>query len=442
MIDGSQHAGTLEPPAVGSPESIPDEALRTELAALVETQVTIEPLPEPTDLADGRTIRKTARKVAPPPATTRLLVRRQKTETTVIVDGRGLARRHVTGDAVAVQIGGWRAATGQPSWALAGWNPVPKILFTAELDRWQAAIAAVGGFALLGVRNGEEPPVWHRIGDDRVEDLHRGALGALVRGPNTLTSVIAMPAGARLHGPVIVRAELLERRVSYHHSEAEAGNAIVSAAEALALLTPDTPPTAPHAENTLLPQLVTELLRLVDGHGFGQSWVRIGQRVEETWRLLSGHTITTGYDVPGGTVQGHLLDAVTGRPLRSAYACRAHHLVDLVSRCATCRTDTCAACHDSVRPCVLCTGGVCAGCLADADGRCTACAALKKVGMFRRSRFGASITDAVWHGTGPNVEVTVRRVKDAWFLDRCENNEQVTTPLAGETLMSVQRLLR
>jgi superfamily II DNA or RNA helicase len=440
---GTWKAGNLEPPAPGTPEIIPGETLRADLAAVVGDQMTVEALPEPMDHAAGRTIRKAARKVNAPAATTRLLARRQDTETTIAVDRRGLVRHKVIGDTVATQVADWQPGGDQASWAADGWSPVPRILLTAELDHWHAAIAVVGAFALLGVRGPGQPPAWHPIADEHIEDLHRAALGVLVAGPHTLATITAMPAGSRLDGPLISNGQLLRRQVSYHHSPARPGIALAPAADALALLTRQAPePFTPPTGDRLEPQLATELRQLAAGHEFGQVWVGIGQHVQEMWLLSSGQTIPVEYDVPAGTVLGHLRSAVDGQPLRSAYACRAAHLSDRLDRCATCRTDTCAACHDAVRPCVLCTGNLCAGCMPGADGRCPACAGLKKVGIFGRSRFGASMTQPVWHGSGPHVEVTVRRTKEGWFLSRQEDHNQVTMPLTGEALAAVQGFLR
>jgi hypothetical protein len=160
----------------------------------------------------------------------------------------------------------------------------------------------------------------------------------------------------------------------------------------------------------------------------------LGLRVEEDWILVTGEMVTVGYRVPPGRVDGKLTDAATGQPLSDAWLCRSKHVASRVERCASCMTVTCSACPDAVEPCELCGDRLCQRCVATPDGRCPACAALRKVGLLARGRFNLARGVKAWYGEGPHGRVVVRHAPDGWWVDRLHVTGAVTIPLTGERL--------
>ena len=79
--------------------------------------------------------------------------------------------------------------------------------------------------------------------------------------------------------------------------------------------------------------------------------------------------------------------------------------------------------------------------MASADGRCVACAQLRKVKLLDRRKFGVSLRGAAWHGTGPHAQTTVRRDKDRWSLERQDAAGRIKMHLSGDRLLSVRRML-
>ncbi|WP_328415481.1 hypothetical protein OG470_23445 [Micromonospora sp. NBC_00389] len=167
----------------------------------------------------------------------------------------------------------------------------------------------------------------------------------------------------------------------------------------------------------------------------------VGLNVEEEWRLANGDTMAVAYQLVAGETVGYLRDAVTGEPLHQASVCRLHHLVWQVEVCATCLTATCPACPDPVKPCVLCGGRLCGRCVASTDGRCPACIQLRKVKLLDRGRFGVSLRGAAWHGVGPHAQVTLRRDKGRWSLERWDNAGRITAPLDGDRLLIIRQMI-
>jgi hypothetical protein len=316
------------------------------------------------------------------------------------------------------------------------------------MDGWTAVVAAVGQHALLGVcRNGDRP-TWHRLTEDTEMDLFRVALGVELLGERALVSVIAHTQANQIKGPMILRARLMARRTSpvvtrqpYGQPFAQPRRMALSPVAAVTAIVPHAKPGAP-AEGASLPSPVVQGLRArVAGRQVAKVDVAIGLAVEEQWRLPSAEMIQVRYEVPAGQTTGFVTDAATSEQIHEAAACRRKHLARWLQLCSTCLTATCAACPDAVRPCTLCGGRLCGSCVAGPDGRCPACHSLRKVGLLERGKFGVSLRGAAWHSVGKHVQVTVRRDKGRWTLERWDKDGRLVVALAGEQLLAVTRML-
>ncbi|MBM2621068.1 hypothetical protein JIG36_36765 [Actinoplanes sp. LDG1-06] len=427
MAGDTRRAGTFDPPPVTDGAS-PDPSLRDELTALVGA---------PTRVPSRAVL--DAVEVTPSPSTARVVACRMRTDDLLAVDGRGLVRRKATGPAVSETVAEWQPSGEPVAWAEAGWSPQPSVVAHAQLEDWEAALVRVGGHALLGVlAPGQHQPVWHTITDDPAE-LDRGLVGATVVGPHTTVRVTALTRADQLTGLTLAGATLLGRSLWYRGVVVPPQPDEVAPDLARSTVAPTGVPAAPTSQADLPAALIDHLSRRLPP--ITPSCLAIGLDVEEVWSLPDGSQMQVAYEVPAGQTQGRVPDAVTGIPLAEPQACRSHHLVAAVRPCATCLTSTCGACTDGVTPCRLCAGLVCRRCVATEDGRCPACAALTKVGALSRSRYGAARGDAVWHGTAPNTEVTVRRLHNEWTLERTDHQGTVTLPLTEPFLTHIQTLL-
>ncbi|MGR6320060.1 SNF2-related protein [Micromonospora soli] len=442
QTDGVRHAGNAPNLAAlpGSRELDPDLAGAFSAALYGGAEVAV---PTPVPAARRAAVRRAAAALTPPGRRTVATACRQHTELALALTPDGFIRRRAVGKEVFEERAGWQVPDQMPAWAFEGWQPGPEIIAATAMDGWTAVVAAVGEHIMLGLRQGGEKPVWHRISDDTELDLWRAALGLELLGERTLATVVAHTPVEQIQGPVVVRGRLLARqtwRVVNRQPFGQPGRMALFPTAAVAAIIPHARPSAP-AGATILPEPVVRGLRArFAGRQVIDVDVTVGQAVEEQWSLPTGETMVVRYEIPAGQTLGYVRDAVTGAPLHQAAACRRHHLVESIALCSTCLTATCAACPDAVRPCVLCGGRLCGTCVGP-DGRCPTCADLRKVGLFERGKFGVSLRGAAWHSTGRHVQVTVRRDKGRWSLERWDNDGRVVLELEGEALQSVARML-
>ncbi|MEU4772679.1 SNF2-related protein [Micromonospora sp. NPDC023644] len=402
------------------------------------------PVPTPASPARRQAIRRRTVALPAPKIRTVASACRQHTETSLTLTPGGLVRRRAVGSKIFEERADWQLPLDAPAWAGEGWRPTPQIVSTAALDGWTAVVAAVGKHALLALRHRSEKPIWYRLSEDTEQDLYRALLGSELLGKHALVTVVDHTSVDQLSGPMITRSRLMERRTSPLVAQLPFGQPrrkALSPAVAVATIVPHTAPAAPAPVAGLPDLMVRELLGRVAAHRVTQVDVTVGLRVEEQWRLPNGEMLGVKYEVPAGQTTGYLTDVVTGHPLSQATTCRRNHLVRSLELCSTCMGATCAVCPDAVRPCALCGGRLCGSCVASPDGRCPTCAQLRKVGLFERGKFGVSMRGAAWHGAGERVEVTVRRDKGGWSLERWDKDGLVKAPLRGDSLTSVARML-
>ncbi|WP_165435764.1 SNF2-related protein [Micromonospora violae] len=414
-----------------------DEALHAHSALPV-------PAPVPAPAARRQAVQRLTAKLNVPKPRAVAHACRQHTDVTLALTPNGLTRRRADGGAVHEERADWHAPDNVPAWAGSGWHPEPEIVAAAVLDDWTAVVAAVGGHALLGLKQDGATPIWHQLSDGSEADLSRAALGRELLGERALVSVVAHTPKEQIHGPVITQGRLLARRTTPRVTRQPAQPrqpAVLAPAAAVAAIIPHTRPSAPLGA-TGLPQKIARALRArVVAHLAAEVDVTVGLAVEEHWSLPTGATITVVYEVPAGQTVGYLVDAATGEPLQEAAACRRHHLAKRLEVCSTCLTATCAACTDAVRPCALCRGRLCGSCPATPDGRCPACRDLKKAGLLERRKLGVSLRGAAWHSEATHARIIVRRDKEQWTLERWDKDGQWADTLKGEALPAVMRML-
>ncbi|MGC5021334.1 SNF2-related protein [Micromonospora sp. DT47] len=445
QTDAVRHAGNTSGLAASPSAGAWDADLTGAFDAALHGGVAEVSVPAPAPPARRQAVRRlTAAVTPPPPVRTVASACRQHTETILALTADGLVRRRTVGSKILEQRADWQLPDAAPTWAGDGWHPEPEIVVAAALDGWTAVIAAVGRHTLLGVRQGDEKPVWHPLSEDAEEDLSRAALGVALLGERALVTVVAHTPVDQLRGPMVLRARLLARRtfpVVARQPFGQPRRSALSSAAALAAFAPEARPAAPTTASGLPEPTVRQLRARWAAHRIAEVDVVVGLGVEEQWQLPAGDMIGVRYQVPAGQTVGYVPDAVTGEQLQQASACRRHHLVRWLEVCSTCLTATCAACPDAARPCALCGGRLCGGCVAGPDGRCAACANLRKVGLLDRGKFGVSLRGAVWHSVGKHVQVTVRRDKDRWSLERWDKDGRVTGALEGDALLRVRRML-
>ncbi len=433
LVDGRWRGGTGMPPAAAS-AAVPDPALLADLAAAVLADIGEHAEPGLAPPARAEAVRQTARAIPAPSTDAEVVAFRQPTEDIVMLDERGLVVRRVFGHALSETVGGWGHPDGGFTWAGTGWHPVPDIVAAARLDGWSAAVVAVGRFAMVGLRHGDDPPVWRPLGPDGADDLYRAGVGTVFLGAGTLASIATFTAPENVRGPMIMDAALLARRTSYVVSEPAPGTAPapMSPKDAWALLRTSARPTTPIAGAALPPALTASLRRRVDSRPVPEALIALGLHIEEDWNLGDRGSVTISYQLEAGRTDGYIVEAIERRRITHATACRNRHLVERTDLCASCRTPTCAACPDDVRPCALCHGSTCGHCITTADGRCPACAEMAKVKLLDRRRFHVPMTSgAAWYGESPFVQVTVRRRKDSWTIERRDHTGGGEEPLAG-----------
>ncbi|MFG2109823.1 SNF2-related protein [Micromonospora chersina] len=444
QTDGVRHAGN-GPALAGLPSGGDLDADLTDAfdAALHEAAVDVR-VPRPASVSRRRAVRRLTAGLPAPKTRTVASACRQHTETSLALTPDGLVRRRAVGSTVFEERADWQVPVEAPAWTGEGWRPAPRIIATAVLDGWTAVVAAVGAHALLALRHGGEKPIWYRLSGDTEQDLYRAVLGAELLGEHALVTVVDHTPVDQLIGPVVLRARLMGRRTAPLVARQPFGQPrrkALSPMAAVAAIVPHAAPAAPAPVAGLPERVVRELLARVAAHRVAQVDVIVGLRVDEQWQLPTGELLGVRYEVPAGQTNGYLTDAVTGQPLAQAAACRRHHLVHSLELCSTCLSATCGVCPDAVRPCALCGGRLCGTCVADSDGRCPTCAQLRKVGLFERGKFGVSMRGAAWHAAGRHVQVTVRRDKGAWTLQRWDKDGRVTVTLDGQALASVARML-
>ncbi|WFE36633.1 SNF2-related protein [Micromonospora sp. WMMD975] len=440
--DGTRQAGNAPSLADAPHSSGLDPTLRADLADALG----VDNVPVPTSAAAARRqlIRRAAGDVSASPAPAVAVACRQHTDLTVAVTARGLVRRRALGAQIHEETADWQVPDVVAAWMSDGWNPTPEVLAAASLDGWAAVIAVVGHHGLLGVRHDDDKPTWYSLTDDTEVDLLRAALGVELLGQHTLATVIAHTSVRDVRGPVLLGATPLARRATRQITRLSFGQprrTAMSPAAAVAAVLPGTTPAAPTAEGVLPAALLAQLRRRAAQHRVSEVDLTVGLAIEEQWRLADGTGMTVAYQLAAGETVGYLPDAVTGQQLHQAHVCRRQHLVAQVTVCATCLTATCPACPDPVMPCALCYGHLCGRCAASPDRRCPACAQIRKVKLLERGKFGVSLRGAAWHGVGPHAQVTVRRDKGNWSVERWNNAGKRTTPLASDRLLSVRRMI-
>ncbi|WP_146228156.1 SNF2-related protein [Micromonospora sp. S4605] len=402
------------------------------------------PVPTPSSASQRQAMRRLTGSLATSPPGTVAAACQQHTEVTLALTSNGLVRRRAVGSAIHEERVDWTTPDEAPPWAGDGWYPEPEVIAYAAMDGWTAVVAAVGQHALLGVCRDGDRSTWHRLTEKTEMDLFRAALGVELLGERSLVSVIAHTQVEQIQGPMILRARLMARRTSPAVSRQPFGQprrTALSPATAVAAIVPHAKPGAPAAGVSLPHPVVHGLRARVTAHQVPKVDIAVGLSVEEQWRLPTGEMIRVRYAVPAGQTTGFVTDAATGEQLREAAACRRHHLVRWLQLCSTCLTATCAACPDAVRPCTLCGGRLCGSCVAGPDGRCPACRSLRKVGLLERGKFGVSLRGAAWHSVGKHVQVTVRRDKGRWTLERLDKDGRLVVALEGEQLLRVMRML-
>jgi hypothetical protein len=433
MAGDRRLAGNFDPPPATLAD-VPDEAMIHSLKAVMGSGVS---LPAPA----GSPLRQAIRSVrglddVPSPAT-RVVAVRKNTDDLIAVEPRGLVRRTSTGSSSSLAVAEWEAPSAPVAWARTGWNPPPEIVSHARLGPCEAVLARVGGHALLGVRRDDRRPDWYTI-TRAPADLVRGLVGASLVGPNVIASVSGLSTASSLSGVTIASARLARRDVSYRGFASSSPESVLPAS-ALSAVAPGQVAVVPKTSSGLPAPLAESLARRLGG--FEVTNVAIGLAVSDIWQLPDRSLMTVTYEVPYGETQGLVRDASTGEPLTVAHTCRGLHLAKAVHCCASCLTSTCGACADGVAQCGLCGGLVCRRCVANPDGRCRACSSLTKVGVMSLSDYGATWRDAVWHGAGPHVRVTIRRIGNVWTLERWDHLGRATFPLTGTFLIHVRTLL-
>lgn len=333
------------------------------------------------------------------------------------IDERGLVR----GDTVAE----WQTPETHPAWAAEDWQPEPEIVAYARLDPWEAVLARVGRHAQLGVRRDGARPDWHGLSKSP-DDMNRGMVGATLLTPGTLADVTAVTRREDFTGIQVQGAQRTQQMALPKIVENPPGDEMEPAEARFAVGAP--PAQAPGAPLDLPEELTAALLRRLRRKPAAVVRIAVGLQVAETWQLPDGFQLPVVYDVAPGRFQGYVVDE-TGTPHSTLHACRNHHLAGVLSWCTHCLNSTCAACPEAVRPCRLCQGPACGDCVVTDDGRCRACAALTKLGMFAKGRYGVSAGGSAWHGESPNVRVTVRQQGNWWTLERWDRNGRVTIPL-------------
>lgn len=372
-----------------------------------------------------------------PPA--RLIVSRLKRHETVLLRGNGLVHRIDVGSHVEERVAAWERPQQTPEWAVAGWRPSPEIVAMSTVDSYTAVIAAVGGYAVLGITADGSQPRWLRLGGDPA-DMHRAAFGRFLLRRQALVSVADMATPAALRGPRIVAARPLSRRVVPELDTASHdGTGDVAPATVLTALTTETV-AAPAARVDVPPEVAAALREWVDNRPVERLRRSVALRVAEDWQLPAGGILTVEYRVPAGSTDGYLTDAVTGKPLVTAYACRDWHLVAEIAVCAHCLTGTCAQCPQPATACSLCGGWVCGRCAAG-DGRCPACAAIQKPGVLARRKLQVPRGAQVWHGATDRCQVTVWDEGGVWSLRRKDHTGTTDSELPGWWVEEIRRFL-
>ncbi|MGN9911103.1 SNF2-related protein [Phytohabitans sp. LJ34] len=446
LNDGALRAGDAPTVPGRNVAGPPNQDLLEELNQALQAAGTKLRLPAPTSAPRDEVIRRVASVAHLPTGRGAVVVSRQATESAVLIDSRGLVRRTAIGPTVTEEVAEWRPANEPIPWAGHGWMPAPDLVAVAAKDGFTAVLAAVGAHALLGVQHGVQAPAWYMVTEPAWDDLARGALGAALLGRPALLSVNAITAPRTLIGPAVINSRRIARRVwpdpvLASPDAAPLPKPAIPPATALAQILPHVKVAAPHPRDELPATLTSALRQRLSDHTENRVRGGIGLRVEEDWQLPDGTPIKVGYRVAPNATNGYLPDAVTGQPLRLAHVCRSHHVVSGLEICSTCRTGTCGACPDSVRPCALCGDRLCGRCVANTYGCCQACAALRKVGVLSRSRLGIPRGADGWHGQSRTVRVIVRRIGDQWFLERASDAAPITTALTGDRLLLAQRVL-
>ncbi|GAA5192658.1 hypothetical protein GCM10023322_52750 [Rugosimonospora acidiphila] len=353
--------------------------------------------------------------------------------------GSGLVHRVDAGAHVEERVAGWKRPQQAPDWAITGWRPTPEIVAMSTLDSYSAVIAAVGGYAVLGIAANGSQPRWLGLGGDPA-DLHRAALGFFLLRRQALVSVTTMAAPTALRGPRIIGAHPLSRRI-VPESDTATDDATEDVAPPAVLTALTTETVAAPATRGDVPAGVAETLReWVDTRRVERLRRGIALRVAEDWQLPAGGILTVEYRVAPGGTDGYLTDAVTGKPLVTAYACRDLHVVAEIAVCPHCLTGTCARCPQPAKPCALCGGWVCGQCAA-ADGRCPACAAIHKPGTFARRRLQVPRGARVWHGATERCQVTVWEEDGVWSLRRNDHTGTTDSALPGWWVAEIRRFL-
>ena len=430
---GRRLAGNFDPPP-NTRTDVPDEAMVRSLTAVLGSGTS---LPAPAGFPLRRAIRSVPGLEDLPSPVVRVVAAQKVSEDLVAVQPRGLVHRTATGSSSSLTVAEWETPPGPVAWARQGWNPAPEIGSHARLGRWEAVLARVGGHALLGVRRDDQRPVWYAI-TRAPDDLTRGIVGACVVGPHAIASVSGLSTASSLRGVAIASARLTRREVSYRCFPSSSPES-VPPASALSAVAPDQAAAAPKTLADLPAPLAESLARRLGEVEVAK--VAIGLAVSDTWQLPDGSLMAVRCLVAPGETQGVVRDAATGEALTEAYVCRSLHTVKAVHYCASCLTSTCGACPDRVAQCGLCGGLVCRRCTATPDGRCHACSLLVKLGVMARGSYGAGWKDAVWHGSAAHVQVTVRRIDNAWTLERWDHTGKLTFPLTGHFLNHVRALL-
>ncbi|KUL29234.1 hypothetical protein [Actinoplanes awajinensis] len=353
------------------------------------------------------------------------------------IDGRGIVDRAPddASDKREEIVSEWQDPGNRGSWAAGDWQPQPEIVAYARLGVWEAALVRVGGHAQLGVRHDAGRPVWHGLSKSP-DDMNRGLVGATLLAPGRLAEVTALTrrddfVGVQVQGAERIQQLVVPRVVEHPPGEEIPPAMIRGSVTTLAAQSPAAPLDLPE-------ELTAELVRRLRRKPADAVRIAVGLRIAETWRLPDGFELPLVYDVAPGKTQGYVTDETTGAPLSALHACRNHHLTGALDWCTHCLNPTCRLCSEAVRPCRLCQGTVCGDCVATPDGRCPACAALTKVGMFQRGRYGVSASGAVWHGAATNVQVTVRQERNYWSLERWDRYDRVTFPLDPHTVQTLR----
>ncbi|WIM92969.1 hypothetical protein ACTOB_004932 [Actinoplanes oblitus] len=333
------------------------------------------------------------------------------------IDERGIVHGETVAD--------WREPTAPVDWAARDWQPDPEIVAYAQLGEWEAVLARVGRHAQLGVRRDGGRPAWHGLSKSP-DDMNRGMIGASLLDPGRLADVTAATHRENFTGIHVHDAQRIQQLVVPRIVEHPPGGEMDPAEARVVVGAPAA--QAPAAPLDLPEDLTTSLLRRLRRKPVDVVRIAVGLRVAETWQLPDGFQVPVMYDVAPGQTQGYFVDEA-GTPHITLQPCRNHHLAGVLEWCTHCLQSTCVSCPEAVRRCRLCQGAACGDCVVTEDGRCRACAALTKVGLLARSRFGVSIGGSAWHGESTNVQVTVRQQRNWWTLERWDRNGRITMPI-------------